>query len=98
MGVLSFLYGIPFDFWITILEIFDTEIICTGHNFQKTVGMRLFPGPPYYRAAGAFTNEREMHTTGKIYVTKYICIYSGCSTLIEDFKIQLSGIALKITG
>ena len=25
-----------------------------------------------YRAAGAFTNEREMHTTGKIYVQKYI--------------------------
>ena len=28
----------------------------------------------HYRAAGAFTNEREMHTTGKIYVTKYIYI------------------------
>ena len=25
-------------------------------------------------------------------------IYSSCSTLIEDFKILLSGIALKITG
>ena len=50
-----------------------------------------------FRAAGAFTNEREMHTTGKIYVQKRY-IYSSCSTLIEDFKIQLSGIALKITG
>ena len=49
------------------------------------------------RAAGAFTNEREMHTTGKIYVTKRY-IYSSCSTLIEDYKIILSGIALKIAG
>ena len=50
----------------------------------------------YNRAAGAFTNEREMHTTGKIYVTKYI--YSGCSTLIEDNKTGSSPIALKIAG